>query len=138
MARPPRQSDNKLIELFLDMLAAERGASTNTLVAYRQDLADYSAHLADAGHTIAKVPTAAISTYLASLSKHGFKASSLARRLSAIRQLHRFLYAENHRGDDPAAVLQGPKRGRPLPKVLSIAEVDRLIAAARGQARNAA
>jgi integrase/recombinase XerD len=138
MVRPPRHSDDKLIELFLDMLAAERGASANTLVAYRKDLADYCAHLDDAGHTIATVPTAAISDYLASLSKRGFQSSSLARRLSAVRQLHRFLYAENHRRDDPAAVLQGPKRGRPLPKVLSIAEVDRLIGTARSQAKDAA
>jgi integrase/recombinase XerD len=137
MARPPQHSDDKLIELFLDMLAAERGASANTLAAYRKDLADYGAHLDNAGHTIAKIPTEAISGYLASLSKRGFKASSLARRLSAIRQLHRFLYAEHHRRDDPAAVLQGPKRGRPLPKVLSIAEVDRLIATARSQAKDA-
>ena len=57
--------------------------------------------------------------------------SSLARRLSAVRQLYRFLYAEGKRSDDPAAVLEGPKRGRTLPKVLSIAEVDRLLAQAR-------
>jgi len=57
--------------------------------------------------------------------------ASVARRLSAIRQLHRFLYAEGHRGDDPAAILEGPKRSRPLPKVLTIGDVDRLIAAAR-------
>ena len=56
----------------------------------------------------------------------------MARRLSAIRQLYRFLYAEGRRGDDPSAVIEGPKRGRTLPKVLSIAEVDRLLAQARG------
>jgi integrase/recombinase XerD len=67
------------------------------------------------------------------LSDRGFKASSLARRLSAVRQLYRFLYAEGKRADDPAAVLEGPKRGRSLPKVLSIAEVDKLLAQARGE-----
>jgi len=61
----------------------------------------------------------------------GFKPASVARRLSAIRQLYRFLYAEGHRSDDPAAILEGPKRSRPLPKVLTIGDVDRLIAAAR-------
>ncbi len=66
-----------------------------------------------------------------SLGKRGFAASSVARRLSAIRQLYRFLYAEGHRADDPSAVIEGPKRGRALPKVLSIAEVDRLLAQAR-------
>ena len=55
----------------------------------------------------------------------------MARRLSAIRQLYRFLYAEGQRGDDPAAIIEGPKRGRTLPKVLSIKEVDRLLANAR-------
>src|SRR5262249_51719360 len=70
-------------------------------------------------------------SYLAALSKRGFEASSVARRLSAIRQLYRFLYAESYRSDDPAAIIEGPRRGRPLPKVLSIAEVDRLLASAR-------
>jgi integrase/recombinase XerD len=65
------------------------------------------------------------------MADQGFKVSSVARRLSAIRQLFRFLYAEGHRGDDPAAVLEGPKRGRALPKVLTIAEVDKLLDAAR-------
>ena len=61
----------------------------------------------------------------------------MARRLSAIRQLYRFLYAEGHRRDDPAAILEGPKRGRTVPKVLSIAEVDRLLAAARSAGEQA-
>jgi integrase/recombinase XerD len=65
------------------------------------------------------------------------QASSVARKLSAIRQLYRFLYSERHRGDDPAAILEGPRRGRPLPKVLSIADVDRLIVAARNNAQGA-
>ena len=65
------------------------------------------------------------------------KASSLARRLSAVRQLYRFLYAEGKRSDDPAAVLEGPKRARALPKVLSIAEVDTLLTQARANSENA-
>ena len=72
--------------------------------------------------------------YLGDLAERGFKPASVARRLSAIRQLYRFLYAENHRRDDPAAILEGPKRGRSLPKVLGVGEVDRLIAAARAAA----
>ena len=131
MPRPSRRSDAALIGLFLDMLAAERGAAANTLAAYRRDLADYCGAVQDAGTGIAAVSTAELRAYLASLDARGFKAATAARRLSAIRQLHRFLYAEGLRGDDPAAVLTGPKRGRPLPKVLSIAEVDRLLLAAR-------
>jgi integrase/recombinase XerD len=129
MAR--RTSDEALVELFLDMLAAERGAGKNTLDAYRNDLADLSAHLRAAGRTIAGANTDELRAFLSSLAERGFKAASLARRLSAVRQLYRFLYAEGKRSDDPAAVLEGPKRGRSLPKVLSIAEVDGLLARAR-------
>jgi integrase/recombinase XerD len=130
MAR--RASDQTLIELFLDMLAAERGAGENTLAAYGNDLADLSAHLGAAKRSIAEASTDDLRGFLKSLAERGFKASSLARRLSAVRQLYRFLYAEGKRGDDPAAVLEGPKRGRKVPKVLSIAEVDTLLAQAHG------
>jgi len=130
MARA-RASDEALVELFLDMLAAERGAGKNTLDAYRNDLADLAAHLHAAGTTIAAAKTDDLRGFLSALAERGFKASSLARRLSALRQLYRFLYAEGKRSDDPAAVLEGPKRGRSLPKLLSIAEVDALLAQAR-------
>jgi integrase/recombinase XerD len=113
------------------MLAAERGAGENTLAAYRNDLADLTAHLRAAGRTLAGADTDDLRGFLESLTERGFKASSLARRLSAVRQLYRFLYAEGKRSDDPAAVLEGPKRGRTMPKVLSIAEVDGLLAQAR-------
>jgi integrase/recombinase XerD len=113
------------------MLAAERGAAANTLAAYRRDLEDYSGALRAARTSVAAVSTAELRTYLAGLDAQGFKATTTARRLSAIRQLHRFLYAEGLRRDDPAAVLTGPRRGRAVPKVLSIAEVDRLMHAAR-------
>jgi len=126
-----RNSDQALVALFLDMVAAERGGAKNTLAAYAHDLADFSAELGAAKHSIADARTEDLRAYLGSLSKRAFAASSVARRLSAIRQLYRFLYAEGHRGDDPSAVIEGPKRGRTLPKVLSIAEVDRLLAQAR-------
>ncbi len=129
MAR--RASDLASIELFLDMLAAERGAGKNTLDAYRNDLADLSAHLSAAGRGIAVANTDDLRGFLSALAERGFKASSLARRLSAVRQLYRFLYAEGKLSHDPAAVLEGPKRGRSLPKVLSIAEVDGLLTQAR-------
>jgi integrase/recombinase XerD len=136
MAARRKASDETLIELFLDMLSAERGAGENTLSAYRNDLADLSAHLRSAGRQIAGATTDDLRDFLASLAERGFKPSSLARRLSAVRQLFRFLYAEGKRADDPAAVLEGPKRGRALPKVLSIADVDRLLAQARTNVDN--
>jgi integrase/recombinase XerD len=137
MARRPKASDETLVELFLDMLAAERGAGENTLAAYRSDLADLSAHLRAAGCTIADATTDDLRGFLKSLAERDFKASSLARRLSAVRQLYRFLYAEGKCNDDPAAVLEGPKRGRALPKVLTIAEVDKLLAQAQNAAEDA-
>ena len=131
MARRPTASDEALVELFLDMLAAERGAGKNTLDAYRNDLADLAAHLHAAGRGIASADTGDLRGFLGALNERGFKASSLARRLSAVRQLYRFLYAEGKRSDDPAAVLEGPKRRRNVPNVLTIAEVDGLLAQAR-------
>ena len=137
MSRRPKASDASLVELFLDMLAAERGAGANTLSAYRNDLDDLSAHLRAAGVAIIDADTDDLRGFLKSLDARGFKASSLARRLSAVRQLYRFLYAEGKRTDDPAAVLEGPKRARTLPKVLSIADVDGLMTQARINADNA-
>jgi integrase/recombinase XerD len=128
MAAPPAP---RLISLFLDMVSAERGGAANTLAAYGRDLDDLASFLAGRKGSVATAATADLRAYLVDLAGRGFAASSVARRLSAVRQLYRFLYAEGHRGDDPAAIIEGPKRGRPLPKVLSVAEVDRLIAAAR-------
>lgn len=136
MTRRPRASDEALVELFLDMLAAERGAGDNTLSAYRNDLDDLAAYLRAAGRAVVDATTDDLRGFIASLAERGFKPSSLARRLSAVRQLYRFLYAEEKRTDDPAAVLDGPKRGRSLPRVLSIADVDALIAQARTDAEN--
>jgi integrase/recombinase XerD len=136
MARRPRPSNETLIELFLDMLAAERGASANTLDAYRRDLADFSADLGRDKADIAGADSETLRGHLARLGKRGLAAASVARRLSAIRQLYRFLYSEGHRGDDPAAVIEGPKRGRSLPKVLSVKQVDDLLTCAHDNARN--
>ena len=131
MARPARHSDDRLIELFLDMLAAERGATENTLAAYRRDLDDFADYLVTKRRTVASAATDDVRGYLQALSKRSFAAASVARKLSAIRQFYRFLYAEGQRGDDPAAIIEGPKRGRALPKVLGVKEVDRLLAVAR-------
>ena len=136
MAR--RASDpGRQTELFLDMLAAERGAGKNTLDAYTRDLTDLEASLTAGGRNIANASTDDIRGYLVELAERGLSAASVARKLSAIRQLYRFLYAEGHRSEDPAAVIEGPKRGRSLPKVLSIKEVDQLLACARERASGA-
>jgi integrase/recombinase XerD len=129
-SRGAKSSDARLIGLFLDMLAAERGAVKNTLSAYGHDLDDFAAYLTSADSSIATAATDDLRGYLSELAKRGMQSSTVARRLSATRQLYRFLYTEGRRKDDPAAVLQGPKRGRALPKTLTLAEVDRLLRAA--------
>ncbi len=94
------------------MMSAERGASANTLSSYRRDLEDYGAALAERGVGLPRsATTAQVRAYLASLDDRGFAASSAARRLSAVRQLHRFLVSEQVRGDDPTSVIDGPKKG---------------------------
>jgi integrase/recombinase XerD len=124
-------TDARLTGLFLDMLAAEQGAGPNTLDAYRRDLADFSEFLTRVGHGFVDAETQTLRDYLADLDTRGFKSSSVARRLSAMRHLFRFLLNERIRTEDPAAILSGPKRGRGLPKVLSIADVDRMLRRAK-------
>src|SRR3982074_2443093 len=130
-----KTSDARLTDLFLDMLAAEQGAGDNTLDAYRRDLTDFSEFLSRSGQDFTGAETEVLRDYLADLDARGFKSSSVARRLSAMRHLFRFLLNERVRSDDPAAILSGPKRGRGLPKVLSIADVDRLLVRAQALAQ---
>ncbi|MBS4003419.1 MAG: site-specific integrase, partial [Afipia sp.] len=129
-----KSSDARLTGLFLDMLAAEQGAGDNTLDAYRGDLEDLSEFLAKKKSTFLNADTQTLRDYLADLDTRGFKSSSVARKLSSTRHLFRFLLSERRRDDDPAAILSGPKRGRALPKVLSIADVDRLLTQAKTSA----
>ncbi len=124
------QGAGSLRDLFLDMIATERNASRNTLDAYARDLDDYAEFLAGQKSDFAAADTQTIRDYLAALKRRELAAASVARKLSAIRQMHRFLYTEGLRGDDPAAVLEGPRRGRPLPKIMTVAEVGRLLAVA--------
>ena len=122
------------VESFLEMMSAERGAANNTLVSYERDLEDASSFLRQRGVS----PTAAgpddLRAYLSHLSQQGFKASSQARRLSALRQFYKFLYAEGLRTDDPTGILDAPKKSRSLPKVLSIDDVSKLIGQAEREA----
>src|SRR5260370_18947411 len=128
---PVTPPERQLISLFLDMVAAERGGAPNTLPAYTRDLGDLPGYLATRERTISSATTADLRGYLAALADRGFAASSVARRLSAVRQLYRFLLPEGHRKDDPTAIIEGPTRGRPPPKRSSAPEVDSLIAPAR-------
>jgi integrase/recombinase XerD len=121
-----------LVVGFLEALASERGASPNTIEAYRRDLSDYVGNLGDQRTDALKAGAAHVRAYLSSRGANGLSAASLARRLSAIRQFHKHLYAEGRRRDDPTLAIEGPRRARPLPKMLTVAEVDRLIATCEG------
>ncbi|MBM3488800.1 MAG: recombinase XerD, partial [Alphaproteobacteria bacterium] len=111
------------------MMAAERGASANTLESYRRDLADFAAALPD-GRAPAAADGGDIRSYLAGLLARRRAGTTAARRLSALRQFFRFLLAEGRRGDDPTAAIDSARRARALPKILSEAEVEALLAAA--------
>ena len=126
-------TDEQLISQFLEMIAAERGAADNTLQAYRRDLDDFLRHLATRNQALPVVVPADISAYLRAISESGLAPASRARRLSAIRQLFKFLASEQLIAEDPAHGLAGPKKARALPKTLSVAEVDRLIETARAR-----
>jgi integrase/recombinase XerD len=133
-AGPDGQAPRAEVADYLDMLAAERGAGANTLAAYRRDLDDYVAYLERGGIPLADVDAGALRAFLVDLEARGLKASSAARRLSCVRGFHKFLYAEGMAAADPSVAVSGPRRGRVLPKVLSIAEVDGLLTAAHAAA----
>jgi integrase/recombinase XerD len=128
--RPPAVPLPRRLEAFLEMLAAERGAARLTLAAYRNDLLDLAGFLARRGETLEGADAAALHGYLAAAATRRLAPRTLARRLSAIRQFFRFLLSDGARADDPSSGLDSPRLGRPLPKVLSEAEIERLIAAA--------
>ncbi|MEQ9518912.1 MAG: site-specific tyrosine recombinase XerD [Parvibaculum sp.] len=119
------------LESFLEMLSAERGAAKNTLEAYARDLRDFGVHIARHGKLLATYDGSDVKSYLATMEASGLAASTAARRLSAIRQFGQFLMSDQVRTDDPCSIIEGPKLARPLPKTLSIEDVDRLLRAAR-------
>ncbi|WP_424361855.1 tyrosine recombinase [Methylocystis parvus] len=122
---------HRLLDAFLDMLAAERGAALNTQDAYRRDLSDYVSFLKSIRCGPGDVTTDGLRAYLADLDTRGMSTATVARRVSALRQFHKFLYVDRHRADDPAAALEGPRMVRSAPGVMSVDEVDRLLATAR-------
>ena len=125
------------VESFLEMMSAERGAATNTLQSYERDLEDARSFLTERGVRLTEATPDDLRAYLGHLAKQGFAASSQARRLSALRQFFKFLYGEGLRGDDPTGILDAPKKGRSLPKTLSVDDVTRLIARAETEAGEA-
>ena len=120
-------------EAFLEMMAAERGASANTLRAYERDLADVSQFLAARGRDPASATADDVEAYFADIGSRGLSAATAARRRSAVRQFYRFVLGETWRVDDPTRRVEAPRTGRPLPKILTREEVGALIAAAEAR-----
>jgi len=122
-----------LVETFLDMLLAERGAARNTIESYRRDLLHFAEFLGRRRRTLEAADTDHIRRYLKTLSEAGMAASTSARRLSTLRRFYQFLHAERIRDDDPSSGLDSPRLGKSLPKFLSEADVDRLLTAAHAR-----
>jgi integrase/recombinase XerD len=135
MTRRPKPSSAGLIEAFLEMMSAERGAGVNTLAAYRRDLLDFLGHAPDG---LAAAGREDIRAWLAGAAAAGLAASSQARRLSALRQFYGFLHGEEIRPDNPTDAVESPRRARPLPKILSAGDMEKMIAAATAQAEKSA
>jgi integrase/recombinase XerD len=126
------------VEAFLEMMAVERSAARNTLTAYEKDLADASAFLAGRGRSLDDAAAEDIEAWFASLAARGLSPATASRRRAAVRQFYRFALTEGWRTDDPSRRVDAPKKGRPLPKVLSRDEVESLIGAAGERDRPAA
>ena len=119
------------------MMSAERGAASNTLDAYRRDLGDYGGYLKARGTALERARPEDVSAYSARLEDAGLKGTTIQRRLSAVRQFHRFLFAEQLSSDNPATTASAPKPAAALPTVMSEGEVSRLLARARAEAETA-
>jgi integrase/recombinase XerD len=126
--------DSARLESFLEMMSAERGAAENTLQSYERDLSDLWQFLIDNGTSLMQAQQSDLSAYLSHLATLGFAASSQARHLSSMRQFYKFLYAEGLREDDPTSILDTPKKQASLPKIMSVADVSRLLQQAATEA----
>jgi len=117
-------SDADLVDQFLEMLAAERARAVNSLDAYRRDIENFTASV---DRSLLQVDAEAIRAYLAELHEEGLKVSTVARRLSAIRQLFLFMFREGLREDNPAKNIESPRLPQTLPKILSDKQVEQLL-----------
>ena len=119
-----------LVDMFLEMMSAERGAAMNSVAAYRRDIASYSEFLAGEGRDFTTASTEDVRGFLRHLSQAHMAGTTISRRLSAVRQFHSFLLAESLCGHNPAAIVEGPKTQRTLPDIVGQDEVGRLLAVA--------
>ena len=136
--KSPRGKRSSELALFLDMLSAERGAAAHTIDAYTRDLSEFLAFLAAKGKHAENATADHLRAFLVGLARKGLAPTSRARKLSAIRQFFRFMLAEGMRADDPSSAIDSPRLGRPLPKILSLAEVETLLETAKRSSETAA
>jgi len=134
-AKPAEQ--NRHVDRFLEMMSAERGAAENSLQAYGRDLTHYVAFLATRGVGLLASSSDDIRAYLMNLEEHGFARTTAARRLSAVRQFHQFMHGEGIVNANPAAIVESPKTGRPLPKTLSVQDIGLLLTEASARVSRA-
>ena len=125
------------VESFLEMMSAERGSAKNTLLSYERDLDDVLSFMRSRNVPLNEASSQDLAAYLSRMSREGYKPTSQARRLSALRQFYKFLYAEGIRTDDPTGILDAPKKARPLPKTLEVDDVTKLIERAELEAHEA-
>ena len=130
MISPGNGQGRDWAEAFLEMMSVERAAAKNTLIAYTRDLTDAAGFLAARGRDLADASAEDVEAYFTALGARGLLPATASRRRAAVRQFYRFVLGETWRADDPSRRVEAPRKGRSLPKVLSRAEVDRLIAAA--------
>ncbi len=112
------------------MMSAERGAAANSLAAYGRDLQSYLEYLAGVSSTLKNANTDDVRGFLAEAEHLGLARTTAARRLSAVKQFHRFLQAEGVCADNPAVIVEGPRAAKPLPKMLNDGQMVGLLAAA--------
>ena len=125
-----RNYKGKTVEQFLEMLIAERGASSNTCTSYLNDITNFDKFLSGAETTLEDATTDDIRRYLRHRSEVGANNPTISRNLSVLRQFFKFLQSENVRLDNPALNVDGPKVSRTLPKVISEDDVEALLKAA--------
>jgi integrase/recombinase XerD len=123
----------RLLDRFLEMMSAERGSASNSLLAYSRDLTDYLSFAANNSTNATEITTAQVRLYLAHLEAQGMARTTMARKLSAIKQFHGFVFAEGLSENQPAAIVEGPGKAKSIPKILSQQDVQSLLAAAQAQ-----
>jgi integrase/recombinase XerD len=127
---PAEPTTHTEIDRYIDAMWMERGLSSNTLSSYRRDLVQFDSWLqCNCGVSLVSATSSSLQAYLGARLGQGVSPRSSARFLSCARSFYHYLLREGRINQDPTLDVDSPKLGRPLPKALSEAEVDRLLEA---------